>query len=94
MISNKLLLTMVASITLLAGCYSSGVERNWGRAQRISQTAQIKHPEAPATLDEPTGLDAETGELAMAAHRKRTTQKTERDIPPSLVNISESLGER
>ena len=89
---TTLLIAMVASVALLAGCYSSGVDRNWGRAQRINFTAQTLYPEAPATLDEPTGLDPETGELAMSGHRKRTVQKTEKATPASLINIGTSLG--
>ena len=94
MIRNTLFIAMVASITVLAGCYSSGVDRNWGRAQRISHTAQTKYPEAPATLDAPTGLDAVTGEGVTAAHRKRAKQKTDKEQPPSLVSIGMGLGER
>ena len=93
MTRTTLLLTMVMSIALLAGCYSSGVDRNWGRAQRINFTAQVKHPEAPATLDAPTGLDARTGEMAMAGHRKRAAQKNERATPASLISIGTSIGE-
>ena len=66
MTRNTLLVTMALSTMFLAGCYGSGVDRNWGRATRVNTTAQIRHPDAPDSLEQ-SGLDAATGQQAMRA---------------------------
>lgn len=89
---TPLLLGLALAITLLTGCYTSGVEQNWGRSQRVNFAAQVKHPEAPKTLDAPTGLDAVSGEQVIVGHRERTSDKNEKAIVPSLISIGSSLG--
>ena len=91
--NTPLLLALTASIALLAGCYSSGVERNWGRSQRVNFTAQTKHPEAPKTLEEPTGLDPISAAQAMSTHRQQTAKKGKTQQPPSLTDILTGIGE-
>ena len=92
MTRNTLLVAMALSITLLSGCYASGVDRNWGRSTRIQYTAQIANPEAPESL-EPTGLDPRTGEQAMEAHRQRSIDKVTATEPASVINIGSDLGD-
>ena len=50
--------------------------------------------DAPATLEEPSGMDAVSGETTVSAHRKRAIQKSEQETPPSLISIGTGLGER
>ena len=92
MTRNTLLITMALSITFLAGCYGSGVDRNWGRATRVNYAAQVKHPEAPESLEQ-SGLDPATGEQAVAGHRKRSIEKVSQQPPPSVISIGSGIGE-
>ena len=89
-----LLICLAAALSLLTGCYTSGVEQNWGRAQRINFAAQVKHPEAPQTLDRPTGLDPTSAEQAINGHRERTADKTDKQVLPTLIGIGTGFGER
>ena len=89
-----LVLSLAATLALLAGCYSSGVERNWGRAQRVNFTAQVANPEAPASLEVPGDMDPSSSEQAMAGHRKRSADKIEQQQMPSLISIGTSISER
>lgn len=89
---NPLLIAMALSITLLAGCYSSGVDRNWGRSNRVNQTAQVKYPEAPETLEQ-SGLDAQSTEQATAAHRVRADNKARQIIPATVTGTSDGIGD-
>ena len=92
MTRNTLLVTMALSTMFLAGCYGSGVDRNWGRASRVNHTAQVRHPDAPESLDQ-SGLDALSGEQAMAGHRQRAIDKVGQQQAPSVANIGSGIGE-
>jgi len=92
MTRNTLLIAMALSITFLAGCYGSGVDRNWGRSNRVNYTAQVKHPEAPESL-ELSGLDAQSTEQAMETHRTRTVNKTTQILAPTVIGTNRGIGE-
>ena len=83
--------TLILATTLcsfgLAGCYASGVTRNWGRSYNTNFKHMPANPEAPAELDGPTGLYAATGEAAMARHRANAAAgRTAQDMP-SFIQI-------
>ncbi len=92
-INRSLAIAAALSVVILAGCYSSGVDRNWGRAYRANFKHQIADTEAPATLDAPTGLDPASGEAAIRLHRERAETKKS-DALPSVINIGSGIGSR
>ena len=93
MYRKTLFVAMATGALLLAGCYSSGVDRNWGRAHRVNTTAQTKHPDAPQSLEQ-SGLDGVTAQQAMANHRERTVDKVSQTPAASVINIGTGIGEQ
>ena len=90
---NLLPLAMAAAIIFVTGCYSSGVDRNWGRAYRVKFTALTAAPEAPKSLEVPAGMGAGTAEQTMTSHRKRSVEKSEQQVAPSLISIDQGIGD-
>jgi hypothetical protein len=65
------------------GLYSA-VEGTWGDAYESQVEAQIAHPDGPASVDAPEGIDASTAErVAKRYYKGQETQQTRRT--PSVV---------
>jgi hypothetical protein len=75
------------SLFLLAGCYSSGVERNWGRSYRTNFKHMTANPEAVPVPDEPVGIDPQTAEIASQVHRKGEAGGTQQAEVADFVEI-------
>jgi hypothetical protein len=59
--------------------YDQGVELSWGEAYEQDTEAQIAHPEAPASLEGPDGIDASTADrVAKRYYKGQERQQTRR----------------
>jgi len=59
--------------------YDCGVDLSWGESYEGNTRAQIEHPEGPASLEGPQGIDALTGErVAKRYYKGQETQQTRR----------------
>jgi hypothetical protein len=57
----------------------SAVDESWGVAYERQLESQIAHPESPASLDGPEGIDASTAErVAKRYYKGQETQQTRR----------------
>ena len=84
---QSMLVLLSVSAFLLAGCYASGVERNWGRSYRTNFKHMTASPEAVPVPDEPVGLDPETAEIAAQVHRKAERGGTQQPEVPDFIQI-------
>jgi hypothetical protein len=88
-ILKSLALLLTLSGVALAGCYKeAGVTRNWGKSNHSNFGKMVANPEAPASLDVPTGLDPASAEGVMTKHRKgETSERRPQQMAPSIIEI-------
>ena len=89
-IAKSLALLLTLSGVALAGCYKeAGVTRNWGKSTHTNFGKMVANPEAPASLDGPTGLDPATAEGVMESHRKASTEAgpIQPQMAPSIIEV-------
>jgi len=88
-ILKSLALLLTLSGVALAGCYKEvGVTRNWGKSNHSNFGKMVANPDAPASLDAPTGLDPASVEGVMTKHRKgETSERPAPQMAPSIIEI-------
>jgi hypothetical protein len=81
---KPLSIVLATTFLLALGCTHSHVDAQWGEAYEATMSRQVEDPQAPHTVDAPTGLDARTAEeVSDRYYRGQRTQETRR--APTVV---------
>jgi hypothetical protein len=77
-----ILLGFIVTVTSLAGCAASRLEKDYGNSFRLTKSNQILHPEATMNLEPVYGFDGHAAGATIAKYRMGFEK---RDVAPVFI---------